>query len=290
VMGLIAAPCTGPFITGMVVYIAETKSVVLGSASFFSFSLGLGVLFFVAGSFAVSLPKGGAWMMGIKWVSGVGLAYMAFKYLRDRFDVVRGAVSNGTTAFGVFAFTLLIVGAALGTAHVLAERRKSPIAHLSKRMKLASIVPAVVGLSLVLTWLDQPHGAAAVATSDAPDIVWLTSEAEGRAKAAAEGRPVLIDFGADWCKACKELEHSTFPHAAVRAAARRFVAIHIDATDDEATEIVTLQKKYGVVGLPTVIMLDKDGREVVRFNEFVPPERFVDAMKKVPGDDTIGMK
>ncbi len=292
VMGLIAAPCTGPFITGMVVYIAETKSVFLGSASFFSFSLGLGVLFFVAGSFAVSLPKGGAWMMGIKWVSGVGLAYMAFKYLRDRFDVVRSAVSSDSAAFAVFSFVLLGIGLVLGTVHVLAERRKSPIAHLSKPTKLASILPAVAGIALVLTWFERPHGAVASDGGSAPEIVWLTSEPEGRTKAAAERRPVLIDFGADWCKACKELEHDTFPHATVRAAAQRFVAIRVDASDDEAPEIVALQKKYRVVGLPTVIMLDMDGNEVARFNEFVAPERFASALKKVPGagPDSLGMK
>lgn len=291
VMGLIAAPCTGPFVTGMVVYIAETKSVVLGSLSFFSFSLGLGVLFFVAGSFAVSLPKGGAWMMGIKWVSGVGLAYMAFKYLRDRFDVVRNAVSNGSTTFGIVAFTLLVVGLVLGGIHIAAERRKSPIAHLSKPMKLASIIPAVAGLALVLTWVDQPHGADAAMAANVPDITWLTNEEEGRAKATAEGKPVMVDFGASWCTACKELEHNTFPNAAVKAEAQRFVAIRVDATDDEAPDTVRLQKKYNVVGLPTVIMLDKDGNEVVRFNEFVPPEKFVEAMKKVPaGATTVGMK
>src|SRR5207253_5619507 len=64
VMGLIAAPCTGPFLTGMVTVIAKSRDVWLGTASLFSFALGLGVLFFVAGAFAVNLPKGGAWMMG----------------------------------------------------------------------------------------------------------------------------------------------------------------------------------------------------------------------------------
>jgi thioredoxin:protein disulfide reductase len=290
VMGLIAAPCTGPFVTGMVVYIAETKSVVLGSASFFSFSLGLGVLFFVAGSFAVSLPKGGAWMMGIKWVSGVGLAYMAFKYLRDRFDVIRDAVSNGSTVFGLVAFTLLVIGLVLGGIHVAAERRKSPIAHLSKPMKLASIIPAVAGLALVLTWIDQPHGGEA---GDVADITWIDDEEEGRAKALAEGKPVLVDFGATWCAACKELEHKTFPDAMVKSEAARFVAIRVDASDDEDEDTVRLQKKYNVVGLPTVVMLDKDGNEVVRFTEFVPPERFVEALKKVPpgtAPTTVGMK
>lgn len=288
VMGLIAAPCTGPFLTGMVTVIATSKNVALGSAALFSFALGLGVLFFIAGTFAVSLPKGGAWMMGIKWVSGVGLAYMSFKYLRDKFEFVHNLVSSPSWTFGGIAIALAVVGLALGMVHVAAEKRKSPIAHLSKPMKLASIVPAVLGLCMVLSFNPGSAGA----DPNVPAIAWITSEEAGRAKAQTEGKPVIIDFGASWCTACKELEHETFPHGEVKKEAQRFVAIRVDATDDENTETVRLTKKYDVKGLPTVIMLDKDGKEVVRFTEFVKPEPFVAALKKVPGAEgtRVGMK
>jgi len=284
VMGLIAAPCTGPFLTGMVTVIATSKDVVLGSAALFSFALGLGVLFFIAGTFAVSLPKGGAWMMGIKWISGVGLAYMAFAYLRDRFEPIHNLVAHPSTAFGVVAFIVLAIGFGLGTVHVIAERRKSPIAHLSKPMKLASIVPAVVGAALFVSWLTVPAPSSAIA--------WMDNEQAGLAKAQTEGKPVIIDFGASWCTACKELEHKTFPDPGVRTEAARFVAIHLDASDDENAETVRLSKKYDVKGLPTVIMLDASGKEVTRFTEFVPPEKFLAALKKVPAksSDAVGMK
>ena len=284
VMGLIAAPCTGPFLTGMVTVIATSKNVALGSAALFSFALGLGVLFFVAGTFAVNLPKGGAWMMGIKWISGVGLAYMAFAYLRDRFEVVRDLIAHPSTTFGIAALAVLVIGLVLGGVHVAAERRRSPIAHLSKPMKLASILPAVAGAAMFISWLTLP--------APGGEIEWVASEEEGRAKALADGKPVLIDFGASWCTACKELEHKTFPDPAVRAEAQRFVAIHVDASDDENEDTKRLSEKYKIVGLPTVIMLDKGGNEIVRFNEFVPPDKFVAAMKKVPSgsSDAVGMK
>lgn len=278
VMGLIAAPCTGPFLTGMITVIATSKNVWLGSASLFSFALGLGVLFFIAGAFAVNLPKGGAWMMGIKWVSGVGLAYMAFAYLRDRFEPVHNLVTHPSYLFGAIAGGIFLVGIVLGVIHMVAERRKSPIAHLSKPMKLASIIPAVVGCALFVSWLPQPHDV----DPSAPEITWMANEEQGRAKATAENKPVIIDFGATWCAACKELEHETFPHAGVRSEAKRFIAIRVDATDDEAPDTKRLQDKYKVVGLPTVIMLDSSGNEVSRFVEFVKPDKFVAAMKKVP--------
>jgi thiol:disulfide interchange protein DsbD len=275
VMGLIAAPCTGPFLTGMVTVIAQQKSVALGSMALFSFALGLGVLFFIAGAFAVNLPKGGAWMMGIKWISGVGLAYMAFAYLRDKFEPVRKLVEHPSYSFGAVAGVVVLIGLALGVVHMMAERRKSPIAHLSKPMKLASIIPAVAGAAMLFSWIPQNHDL----NPNAPEITWLTNEKEAREKANAEGKPLMVDFGATWCTACKELEHQTFIDASVRTEAQHFVALHIDATDDEDKTVNELKDKYKVVGLPTVIMFDRGGNEVVRFTEFVKPDKFYAAMK-----------
>jgi len=266
----------------MVTVIATTKNVALGSAALFSFALGLGVIFFIAGAFAVNLPKGGAWMMGIKWISGVGLAYMAFSYLRDKFEPVRNLVDHPSYGFGALAGVVLLIGLALGIVHMLAERRKSPIAHLSKPMKLASIIPAVAGAAMLFSWIGLNHNV----DPNAPEIAWMTKEPEALAKANAEGKPMLIDFGAEWCTACKELEHETFPDSNVRTEAQKFVALRVDATDDEDKEVIRLKDKYKVVGLPTVIMLDKGGKEVVRFNEFVKPDKFYAAMKCNVGAST----
>jgi thiol:disulfide interchange protein DsbD len=267
----------------MITVIAMTKNIWLGSAALFSFALGLGVLFFLAGAFAVSLPKGGAWMLGIKWASGVALAYMALAYLRDRFPVIAKLAQSSTT-YGMVALTIFLVGLVLGTVHVLAERRKSPIAHLSKPMKLASIVPAVAGAFMFITWWNMPKTSlipTAEACMAAPQIDWQTNEEAARAKAAAEKKPFMVDFGATWCKACMELEEMTWPVPCVRAEAARFVAVKVDATDDDAPETKRLQKKYDVVCLHTVVLLDSSGAEKARFNEFVRPETMVGALKSV---------
>jgi thioredoxin:protein disulfide reductase len=283
VMGLIAAPCTGPFLTGMIAWIATTKNVAVGALSMFSFSLGLGVPFFVAGGLAVSLPKGGAWMLGIKWGSGVLLAYMALSYLRDKFGFIRGLTSP-SPVYGAVAAVVLIAGLVLGTVHILAERRRSKLAHLSKPMKLASIIPAVAGAFMFVSWFNMPKSRVipeAGAAQLAPEIVWQGDEVKARAQADTEKKPVLIDFGAEWCTACKELEHNTWPDPLVREQAVRFIAIKVDATDDDAPEIKRLQKKYNVIGLPTVVVLDATGKERVRYTEFVTADKFAAAIKDV---------
>jgi thioredoxin:protein disulfide reductase len=285
VLGLVAAPCTGPFLTGLLIEIGKTGDLLTGTLGMACFALGLGVPFFLAGAFALNLPKGGAWMMGIKWGSGVVLAYMGFSYLRDRWPAAFSAflMSKPSTYFWVGA-VLSVAGSIAGITHVLAERRKSPIAHLSKPMKLASIIPSVLGLYLVLSLREQAFTPAMASTpkvddtSPAGPMVWGKDEKATLAKALAEKKPVVIDFGATWCGACKELEHKTWPAPVVRSEGRRFEALSVDCTDDEDEKVIALKKKYNVVGLPVVILLDSTGKEQARFTEFVEPVKMADAM------------
>jgi thiol:disulfide interchange protein DsbD len=90
-------------------------------------------------------------------------------------------------------------------------------------------------------------------------VEWLHDEAEALAQAAAEGKPVMIDFTADWCAACKELEHLTYPDARIVAASAGFVPVMIDATRSDDPIVNALLKKYDVGGLPMIHFLRPDG-------------------------------
>jgi thiol:disulfide interchange protein DsbD len=238
-----------------------------------SYGLGLGTLFFLVGAFAVNLPKAGAWMMGIKWLGGVALAYLALATLRDALptDTVRKVVLPGAL-YGAVGIAILAVGVGLAAVHVAAERRRSPIARLSKPAKIASIAPAVIGLWVVLTWWQIR----------VPQLAWEASESTALARATSERRPLLIDFGASWCGACKELDRETFPDPRVRAEGARFVALHVDATNEDDPEVARVRRKYGATeGLPVLLLLGSDGKEAFRFTEFVAPERLARALVEV---------
>ena len=203
---------------------------------------------------------------------------MALAYIRDALpkDATHPLAHHGTVAVGAI---LLGVGLLLASVHVAAERRRSTIAHLSKPTKLASIVPAIGGSFLLLTWNSLPQGAAA---ATGPELTWERDEPATVARAVAEHKPMLVDFGASWCGACKELDEKTFSDPRVRMAGARFVALHVDATDDEDKEVARVRQKYRATeGLPVVLLFDAKGTEAVRFTEFVPPDRFAAALAKV---------
>ena len=90
----------------------------------------------------------------------------------------------------------------------------------------------------------------------------------------------MIDFTAEWCAACHELEQETYPDPAVIAAAGDFVPVMVDCTNESSPEIKALQEKYAVKGLPTVVWVMPDGRELARINGFTPPEEFVQILAK----------
>jgi thiol:disulfide interchange protein DsbD len=266
VSGLIAAPCTGPVLTGILLWIGKTKSASLGAAALFAFSLGLGLPFWLVGTFAVSLPKGGPWMVYIKSIFGIILAVAALYFLKGAIPGL-SHLSFASTGFAVAAASLLALGIALGAVHLTFEKGQT----MAAIRKTTGILASVAGLFLLVGWLEAPKG----------KLSWESSEEVGRTRAEAERRPMLVDFTAEWCGACKELARITFSDPTVMEEAQRFIAVKVDATNEDDAAVDEVKDRYHVVGLPTVVLLGSDGRERARFTEFVPPDRFLTAIRQV---------
>ena len=264
VSALVAAPCTGPVLGGILIWIAASHRVLLGTGVMFSFALGLGIPFFLVGTFAVSLPKSGAWMLGVKWFFGVVLAVVALYFLRTTVSPL-GHIAQRGTWFPVLAAVLVTTGIVLASFHVRAERRGAKRPELSKPLKFASIPLAIAGAFMLIAWTQLPKA----------ELEWLTSEAQGRTLAESQSRPMIVDFGASWCGACNELTSHTFSDERVREEAGRFVAVRVDATDDDDPQVNVMKNKYKVVGLPTVVVLDSTGNEKARITEYVAPDKFL---------------
>jgi thiol:disulfide interchange protein DsbD len=116
-----------------------------------------------------------------------------------------------------------------------------------------------------------------------PKIEWLATEADGLARAQAEGKPLMIDFTAEWCAACHEMEKFTYTDPRVIAAADGFVPVMIDCTEKSDPVVLAVQKKYGVTGLPTVVFVSADGTKVGETIGFVEADEFLTHMKAASG-------
>ena len=249
VAGVVAAPCTGPVLASILLVIAKQGSVATGAGLMLSYALGMGLLFFAIGAFSVSLPKSGAWMETVKSVFGVALLAFAAIYLRDLVPGLRPLFSAAPAAAWIAA-AVAGAGVLLGALHL--SFHGSALERAAKGLGVALVVGGALYASGAAAARERAHSAG---------FTWLRSEAEGLALARAEGRPVIIDFWAEWCTACKELDKLAWSDPRVRAEASRFVALKADGT--EATDAFqALADKYGVVGMPTVIFIDGRGREV----------------------------
>jgi thiol:disulfide interchange protein DsbD len=265
VSGVVAAPCTGPVLTGILLWIGKTQSPWLGAAAMAAFSLGLGVPFWIVGTFAVQLPKSGKWMMGVKSFFGIVLVIVALYYVKNAFpQLLRYVPASSFVLYAAVAAA--IAGLALGAVHLGFDEGKARAAR-----KIAGIVLAVLGSVVAVTWIEMPKG----------ELPWLAKESDALARAKANDSPMIVDFTADWCSACKRLARDTFTDPAVRTEIDRFVLLRVDATNDDDPAVLEAQKKYKVAGLPTVIILDSNGVERARFTDFVAASQFHEAIRAV---------
>lgn len=286
VAGFLAAPCTGPVLTGVLAWVSRTQDPVVGGALLFTYALGIGVPFFLIGVFTVRLPKGGVWMEWVKSVFGIALLALAAAYLRDAFAPFGGLVNAAATALGktgaiALAGVLAFVGVLLGAVHLSFKEGRQWIPKglgvaavlVAFLVRMASPEPPVTPGSEHFTW---------ALTFDAHQANSAEPFEAALAQAKHDCKPVLIDFFADWCAACKELDQHTYVAKEVAAESQRFVTIKVDGTEDHDV-LDALYERFGIQGLPTVAFIDPMGKvlDSPRVTGFLPPEKFVKEMQKV---------
>ncbi len=264
VLGPLAAPCVGPIIGAVLVGIAQQGNVVLGALKLFTFTLGMGVLFMLVGTFSAGLPKSGDWLTRFKHI--MGLVVLAFAAWNIRLLVPEWAND------AMWMLTLL-VGAAVFGAFEVAE---GLVAQLRRAFALLLLLLGLLlGIRAVENFLNLPllpRGCATVAVEAGPKA-WMEQDLEGALKKAkAEHKLVLVDIYAEWCAQCKELDEKTWPDAGVKAwIAKNAIAIRID-TDKQRPD---LAKKLEIRSYPSVILLDGEGREVGRSLGFQKPQNML---------------
>lgn len=264
--GLIASPCTGPVLTGILAFIAKTRSSTMGAAAMTAFALGLGVPFFVVGTFAVQLPKSGPWMVHVKSIFGIVLVGVALYFSATVFPAL-AAPAHASLPFFLGMVALIVLGVILGAVH-----REFSQPGVGVKIGKALGVVLVSGSAFLMV---------EAAIKPKETVVWEHQVEVARARAEREGRPLLVDFTAAWCGACKELDKVTFSAPSVAPEMARFVTVRVDATHDDDPQVAATLSSFKVLGLPTVVLFDSHGKEAKRYNDFVKPELFLSSLREV---------
>jgi thiol:disulfide interchange protein DsbD len=189
---------------------------------------------------------------------------------------VLGSLAQPTGQFLAITGGVVALGVLLGAIHLSWDDGGA----LVKVRKGLGIALTVVGGFLFWVSYDLPREVpvASAAPGDKPLLAWLHEETAAVDKAKTEKRPLMVDFTADWCAACKRMTKETFSDPRVMEKAGHFVAVKIDATDDEDPQVDAVNGKYKVVGLPTLVLYDSTGAERKRFNDFVGADDFLKAL------------
>jgi thiol:disulfide interchange protein DsbD len=263
-VGLIAAPCIGPFVLGLLTYVSELGDPVLGFWMFFVLAMGLGTPFLVLGIFsgaASRLPRSGAWMVWVRNIFGFILIGMAIYFLEPLFP-------SKTVYFIALAILAVVAGVYVGWL----DKNTGTKAFRITRYIVGSLF-ILIGIYFVLP-ADVDQG---------EQINWEAYTKERLEQAIKSQKPVIIDFYADWCIPCKELDKFTFSDKRVIEKSLEFVTIKVDLTKFQSEETNKLRTKYNVIGVPAIIFLDKNGAEIenLRLAGFEEAEQFLARMQKV---------
>ncbi len=284
ISALVVSPCVAAPLAAALLHISQTGDAVLGGLALFVLAMGMSVpLLLVGASAGALLPRAGAWMEQVKHVFGLLLIAVAIYTVQPVLPPLVAMI-----AWGVL---LIVGGASLGAFEPVAAGANAGVARAVKGVGLVLALLGVlqfVGIASggrdpaqPLARLAQARAAGTgVASSDAgPRFDRVTSVADLDQRLQSAGRPVMLDFYADWCVSCKEMEAQTFVDPAVRAKLDQAVLLRADVTanndDDRA-----LLKRFHLFGPPGIILFDAQGRELesARVVGFQDAPRFTNSL------------
>ena len=249
VAGIVASPCVGPVLISILTFVSASRNMALGFSLLFVFATGLGLLFIMIGLFGEALrflPRSGPWMNFIKFILGACMWVASLYYLKF--------ILSERWWVAAIAFSFLALSIWKGAF----QFRKRAYLKQSFLMALFIFSFTVLLLSFVRPSYLSPAFHSSDETVKTSMSAWIPYSDEHLALALRQNQPVLIDFFADWCAACHELDEKIFANSAFIDLTKSVKLLKVDATNDNE-DIQKIIKKYQVQGLPTVIFINRKG-------------------------------
>ncbi|MGV8825875.1 protein-disulfide reductase DsbD [Methylibium petroleiphilum] len=290
VSALIVSPCVAAPLAGALLYISQTRDVLLGGSALFSLAAGMSVpLLLLGASAGALLPRAGAWMESVKRFFGLLLLAVAWWMLSPVVPAPLAVAGWGVLLIGaavfLHAFDRLpeIAGAdlrlvkGLGLALAVAGATQIVGAAAGAQDALKPLQPFVVGISPAAA--ATLPGNAIAATHDGVSFRRVSTVEELDAAVRGAGRPVMLDFYADWCVSCKEMERFTFTDPAVQARLGKALLLQADVTRNSESDRALL-KRFQLFGPPGIVFFDAGGRELeTRVIGFQNAQRFLQSLQ-----------
>jgi thiol:disulfide interchange protein DsbD len=282
-MGVLAAliigPCVAAPLAGALLYIGQSRDVVLGGSALFAMALGMGMPLLAVGASAGALmPKAGPWMATVNRFLGSLLLAVAI-YLVSPFLPLSVQMFLWATLLIVTAIFLRAIDPLPPDSHGFLRFAKG-VGVIALIAGVAYLVGALSGARDLLQPLSGLRVTAAESGHAETPFVRISSAADldTRLREAA-GRPVMLDFYADWCVSCKEMERFTFSDERVRTRFREMVLLQADVTANSA-EHAALLRRFRLFGPPGIVFFDREGREIqgLRVIGYQSADRFVVAL------------
>lgn len=280
-VGIVAAPCIGPFVLALITFVGEKGDVLLGFSMFFVLAFGLGLPFLVLAIFSGSLnkiPRSGAWMVWVRTIFGFILIALAVYFLEPLFP-------NSLLYYLSLALIMLLGG--IYMAWVEPTRTGGKIFPVIRNLIgiaffLLTIFFASSGISSYVEEKLASQSATGAPTLSSQHINWQSYSDEMMSEARQQNKPVIIDFYADWCLPCKELDKFTFSQPEVIELSKNFYMLKVDLTTASDPLGRELRQRFQVRGVPTIVFISPQGTELsdLRVVGFMEKEEFLPRMQR----------
>ncbi|TGK81711.1 protein-disulfide reductase [Leptospira noumeaensis] len=287
--GLLSSPCVGPVVVSILVQLITYQTegisilpILFTSLKMFVFGLGLGIPFLLIGVFGFALPKSGKWMKFVQWILALMILYFSYTYLEKAFGL--WGFDSGLSIKVFILWTL-----ALGFLF-LQKKDGLPYEKMKSALLQMGVYTSLIVLIIILltaVWKQQGGSSGfeinLVPTEIHGNLEWQRSEVETYRIAKETGKPIFIDFYADWCTNCKEFQKLTLTHKEWNETFKNKAVLWKVYDTDPIFEEFANNPNYPElkIGLPFFLILDADGKMIYKSNDYLDTKGMIEAVRKL---------